>query len=72
MDNIVEISLPAPLPFAPPLKGSATLSHSLEVTGERTIRITFDSITFRPQGFPIKNVPLRPLTIPVRASPLVP
>lgn len=63
VDNIVEISLPAPVPFAPPLKASATLSHTLEVTGDRTIRIDFDSITFRPQGL---RVPLRPITLPVR------
>lgn len=64
MDNIVEVTVPAPVPFAPALKGSATLSHTLEVTGEKGIRITFDSITFRPQGWPLRNV--RPVTLPVR------
>ena len=52
VDHIVEVSLPPPLPLpgAPTLRGSATLSHSLAETAPSTIRITFEKITFRPQG----------------------
>mmetsp|Transcript_3722 Transcript_3722/g.7685 ORF Transcript_3722/g.7685 Transcript_3722/m.7685 type:complete len:302 (-) Transcript_3722:265-1170(-) len=60
LDNIVEISTPTIGPL-PVVTTTATLSHTLNVLGPRTVQIVFDDLTVRVGGA-LRGV--RPLTTP--------
>jgi len=68
VDNIVEIRTPSVWPF-PDITGSATLSHSLNLKGPKTIEITFENVTVRVGGALRGIRPLAPPQLPEQFRP---
>ncbi|GAQ81022.1 plastid-lipid associated protein PAP [Klebsormidium nitens] len=58
LDNIVDLSIKAPLPLLPPGEVTATLAHSFEVAGPSDIRITFEDTRIQPKGLQVPEFTL--------------